>query len=586
MDDRAAQSRRQAHSKLDGVDWEGAMWTGLLQRMRGGRTPQANMATRHWTKSYRGIPTKIDPDRYTSVVELLDGAMKRFHDKVAFRSFGGSLTFGEVDKLSSAFCAYLQSKLGVKKGDRIAVMAPNLAAFPIAFIGIARAGAVQVNVNPLYTPRELEHQLTDAGCEAIVIFNGSTPVLAEVVGRTSLKHVITVGSGDGLGTSLPAPPVDARLPRTVPFPSALDEGANLTRIPVALSGADLLFLQYTGGTTGLSKGASLSHRNLVANTEQFKAFLPDAMRPGEEVIVTAIPLYHIFALMVNFMTYFSVGAENWLVANPRDMDSFVAILKQARPSVFMGVNTLYAGLTTHPGLKEVDWSRLRLAGGGGAAVVSATSERWRAITGTFIREGYGLSETSPVLSFNPGYIKEFTGTTGLPLPSTDIKLLEDEGHEAPIGQPGEICAKGPQVMSGYWEQPEANAAAFTKDGYFRTGDIGVFDERGFLKIVDRKKDMVIVSGFNVFPNEVEEVASACAGVAECACIGVPDERSGEAVKLFVVKLANAQVSEDDVIAHCRTGLTSYKVPKVVRFLDALPKSTVGKILRRELRDLP
>jgi long-chain acyl-CoA synthetase len=562
------------------------MWTGLLQRMRSGRIAPANMTVRHWTKSYADIPTEIDPDRYTSVVELLDDAMKRYGDKIAFRSFGGSLTFSDVDNLSSAFCTYLQSKLGVKKGDRIAVMAPNIAAFPIAFIGIARAGAVQVNVNPLYTPRELEHQLKDAGCETIVIFNGSTPTLAEVVGRTGIKNIITAAPGDALGVTLPAPPIDPRLGQTAPFAGTLEEGAKLARKPVALSGEDLLFLQYTGGTTGLSKGAALSHRNLVANTEQFKAFLPYAMRPGEEVIVTAIPLYHIFALMVNFITYFSVGAENWLVANPRDMDGFVAILKQARPTVFMGVNTLYAGLTMHPDLKEVDWSRLRLAGGGGAAVVGATSERWRAITGTFIREGYGLSETSPVLSFNPGYIKEFTGTTGLPLPSTDIKLLDDEGRAAPIGQAGEICAKGPQVMGGYWEKPEANAAAFTTDGYFRTGDIGVFDDRGFLKIVDRKKDMVIVSGFNVFPNEVEEVASACPGVAECACVGVPDEKTGEAVKLFVAKLPNSNVSEEDVIAHCRTGLTSYKVPKIVRFIDALPKSAVGKILRRELRNLP
>jgi len=562
------------------------MWTGLLQRMRGGRTPQVSQKARHLTGSYGNIPIEIDPDRYTSVVELLEGAMKRYAEKIAFRSFGSSLTFSDIDKLSSAFCAFLQSKLGVKKGDRIAVMAPNIAAFSIAFIGIARAGAVQVNVNPLYTPRELEHQLRDAGCETIVIFNGSTPTLAEVLGRTGVKNVITVAPGDGLGATLPSPPIDPRLGQTLSFTSTLEEGAKLVRRPVVLTGKDLLFLQYTGGTTGLSKGAALSHRNLVANTEQFKAFLPYAMRPGEEVIVTAIPLYHIFALMVNFITYFSVGAENWLVANPRDMDGFVAILKEARPTVFMGVNTLYAGLTMHPGLKEVDWSRLRLAGGGGAAVVSATSERWRAITGTFIREGYGLSETSPVLSFNPGYIKEFTGTTGLPLPSTDIKLLDDEGREAPIGQPGEICAKGPQVTGGYWEKPEANAAAFTKDGYFRTGDIGVFDERGFLKIVDRKKDMVIVSGFNVFPNEVEEVASACPGVAECACVGVPDEKTGEAVKLFVAKLPNAKVSEEDVIAHCRTGLTSYKVPKIVHFIDALPKSTVGKILRRELRNLP
>jgi long-chain acyl-CoA synthetase len=561
-------------------------WTGLVHRMRGGSAKSATMTARHWTKSYGDIPPEIDADRCGSVVELLEGAMQRYAGKVAFRSFGHSLTYRDVDRLSSAFCAYLQHRLDVRKGDRIAVMAPNLAAFPVAFLGIARAGAVQVNVNPLYTPRELEHQLKDAGCETIVIFNGSTPVLAEVVSRTGIKHVITMGPGDGLDITLPTPPVDARLTQTVAFPSALDEGAKLARVPVALSGDDLLFLQYTGGTTGLSKGASLSHRNLVANTEQFKAFLPDAMRPGEEVIVTAIPLYHIFALMVNFITYFSVGAENWLVTNPRDMDGFVAVLKQSRPTVFMGVNTLYAGLTMHPGLKEVDWSRLRLAGGGGAAIVGTTSERWRAITGNFIREGYGLSETSPVLTFNPGYITNFTGTTGLPMPSTDIKLLDDAGRESPVGQPGEICAKGPQVMRGYWQNPEANAAAFTADGYFRTGDIGVFDGRGFLKIVDRKKDMVIVSGFNVFPNEVEEVASACQGVAECACIGVPDAKTGEAVKLFVVRAPSATLTEADVIAHCRTLMTSYKVPKMVRFIDALPKSTVGKILRRELRDLP
>ena len=563
-----------------------AGWVGLMQRLRGRKTQSAPGTARHWTKSYGNIPVEINPDRYRSVVELLEGAMRRYADKVAFHSFGNSLSYSDVDTLSAAFCAYLQHKLGVKKGDRVAVMAPNLAAFPIAFIGIARAGAVQVNVNPLYTPRELEHQVSDAGCETIVIFNGSTPVLAELANRTSLKNVITVAPGAGLGADLPSPAVDARLQPTIPFAQALEEGAKFARVPVELSGNDLLFLQYTGGTTGLSKGAALSHRNLVANTEQFKAFLPYAMRPGEEVIVTAIPLYHIFALMVNFITYFSVGAANWLVANPRDMDGLVAVLKQARPTVFMGVNTLYAALTMHRGLPDVDWSRLRLAGGGGAAVVSATSERWRTITGNFIREGYGLSETSPVLSFNPGYITEFTGTTGLPLPSTDIKLLDEMGHEAPIGQPGEICAKGPQVMLGYWHKPEANAAAFTADGYLCTGDIGVFDERGFLKIVDRKKDMILVSGFNVFPNEVEEVASACRGVAECACIGVPDTKTGEAVKLFVVKAPDAPLSEADVIAHCRIGMTSYKVPKSVRFVDALPKSTVGKILRRELRNLP
>ncbi len=343
--------------------------------------------------------------------------------------------------------------------------------------------------------------------------------------------------------------------------------------------------QYTGGTTGLSKGAALSHRNLVANTEQFKSLMPHALRPGREVIVTAIPLYHIFALMVNFITYFSVGAANWLVANPRDMDGFVEILKQSKLSIFMGVNTLYAGLVAHRKIREVDFSNLRLAGGGGAAVLGATSDKWREVTGQFIREGYGLSETSPVLSFNPASITQFTGTTGLPMPSTDIKLLDDNGREVEVGETGEICAKGPQVMKGYWQKPGANAEAFTADGYFRTGDIGVFDDKGFLRIVDRKKDMIIVSGFNVYPNEVEAVVAGCPGVLECACIGMPDQKTGEAVKLFVVKAPNATLDAEELIAYCRKELTAYKVPKIVSFLDALPKSSVGKILRRELRYL-
>ena len=540
-----------------------------------------------WLATYRenGIPATVNADAYPSVVALLDEAMQTFADKPAFRAFGQMLTYADVDRQSAAFAAWLQHKLGVKKGDRIAVMCPNFIAFPIACLGILRAGAIQVNVNPLYTPRELEHQLNDAGCETIVIFSGSTPTLAEVLGKTGIKTVITVAPGDGTGVALPSPPVDARLTGAMALADALKEGAGLTRTPVPMRGDDLIFLQYTGGTTGLSKGAALTHRNLVANTEQFKAMMPDALRPGQEVVVTAIPLYHIFALMVNFITYFSVGADNWLVANPRDMDGFVETFRQAKPTVFIGVNTLYAGLTMHPKLREVDFSRLRLSGGGGAAVVGAVSDRWKEITGQFIREGYGLSETSPVLSFNPASIQDFSGTTGLPVPGTDIRLLDDAGMDAAPGESGEICAKGPQVMPGYWNQPEANAAAFTPDGYFRTGDVGVITPEGFLKIVDRKKDMVLVSGFNVYPNEIEAVATACPGVAECACIGVPDDKTGEAVKLFVVKAPGATLTADDVIAHCRKELTAYKVPKTVVFLDTLPKSTVGKILRRELRTI-
>ncbi len=543
------------------------------------------MTTRHWTRSYGSIPAEINPDATPSVLHLMEDAMARYAAKPAIRCFGQALSYADVDRLSGAFAAYLQDALGVRKGDRIAVMLPNVPAFPIAMLGIVRAGAAQVNVNPMYTPRELEHQLNDAGCQTIVIYCGSTPTLAEVLARTGIRNVITVNLGDGTAAPVPSPAVDGRLTTTTAFTAALEQGAGMTRTPVTLSGDDLLFLQYTGGTTGLSKGAALSHRNLVANIEQYKAFMPEAVRPGEEVVATAIPLYHIFALMVNFITYFSVGGDNWLVPNPRDMDAFVATLKAARPTVFTGVNTLFNGLTMHPGLKDVDWSRLRLTAGGGAAVVGTTSQRWQAITGQFIREGYGLSETSPVLSFNPAYINEFTGTTGLPLPSTDIKLLDDDGKEVAIGEAGEIVAKGPQVMAGYWQQPEANQNAFTPDGYFRTGDVGVFDERGFLKIVDRKKDMVIVSGFNVYPNDVEAVASSCPGVAECACVGTPDDKTGEAVKLFVVKMPGATLTEAEVISHCRDGLTGYKVPKLVRFVDALPKSTVGKILRRELRSV-
>jgi len=541
---------------------------------------------RHWLTSYgERIPAEINPETYGSVLEMLEHAMKRYAEKPAFRCFGQTLTYADTDRLSRDFAAFLQARLGIKKGDRIAVMLPNLPAFPLAMLGIIRAGATQVNVNPLYTPRELEHQLTDAGAKAIVIFSGVSATLAEIIDRSGLEQVITVNPGDGIGASLPSPPVDTRLKKVTPFADALAQGAELPLATPRLNGDDILFLQYTGGTTGLSKGAALSHRNLVANTEQFKAFTPDALRPGKEVVVTALPLYHIFALMVNFITYFSIGAENWLVPDPRDMAGFVGTLKQAHCTVFTGVNTLFGGLLMQPNIGEVDFSRLRVAIGGGAAVLPTTSEKWKALTGKHILEGYGLSETSPILTLNPTTGRGFSGTVGLPLPSTDIKLVGENDAPVALGEPGEICARGPQVMRGYWQKTEANAAAFTADGYFRTGDVGVFDARGFLKIVDRKKDMIIVSGFNVYPNEVEAVAAACAGVAECACVGKPDEKTGEAIALFVAKIPGATVTEADVIAHCRRDLTAYKVPKEVRFLEALPKSNVGKILRKDLRTL-
>ncbi|MBR8231865.1 AMP-binding protein [Burkholderia vietnamiensis] len=540
------------------------------------------MTKRHWIGSYGSIPAEIDPDRFPSVTALLDDAMHRFAGHPAFRASDRTLTYADVDRLSAALAAYLQQVAQVRNGDRVAVMLPNVLAFPVVFVALARIGAVQVNVNPLYTPHELEHQLNDAGVDVAVVCGGSMATFADVVGKTRVRAVLTVGRDDLGVVDAPAGACAALPPGSLALADAFAAGAALQRAPVALDGSDLLLLQYTGGTTGLSKGAALSHRNLIANVEQFAAIVPAARQPGEEVVVTAIPLYHIFALTVNFLSYFAIGAQNWLVANPRDMDGLIDVLKAARPSVFVGVNTLYAGLAGHPRLKEVDWSRLKLSAGGGAAVIDVISARWQAVTGNFIREGYGLSETSPVVTFNPQSVDRFTGTTGLPLPSTDVKLLDDENREVAIGGAGEICVRGPQVMGGYWQKPEANAAAFTEDGYFRTGDIGVFDAAGFLKIVDRKKDMIIVSGFNVYPNEVEAVVTALPGVAECACIGVPDERTGEAPKLFVVLAPDATIGEAEIVAHCRANLAGYKVPKQIRVVERLPKSTVGKILRREL----
>jgi long-chain acyl-CoA synthetase len=547
---------------------------------------ESNLSSKHWLAAYGDrIPAEINPDVHGSVLEMLDGAMARYPDKPAFRCFGQTLTYADTNRVSRNFAAYLQGGLGVEKGDRIAVMLPNIPAFPLAMLGIVRAGAVQVNVNPLYTPRELEHQLNDAGVKTIVIFRGVTATLAEIIAKTAVENVISVELGDGIGAKPATPPIDPRLANVTAFSEALAQGANHAFSPASLAGDDLLFLQYTGGTTGLSKGAALSHRNLVANTEQFKAFTPDALRPGQEVVVTALPLYHIFALMVNFITYFSIGAENWLVPNPRDMDGFVEILQKSRCTVFTGVNTLFAGLIMHPRIGELDFSNLRMAMGGGAAVLPTTSAKWKALTGRDILEGYGLSETSPILTLNPMTASGFSATVGLPLPSTDIRLIDSDDNDVTTGEAGEICAKGPQVMKGYWQNGAANAAAFTPDGYFRTGDIGMFDRNGFLRIVDRKKDMIIVSGFNVYPNEIEAVAASCPGVLESACVGRPDEKTGEAVQLFVVRAPNTDMSEADVIAHCRCDLTAYKVPKEVRFLDALPKSNVGKILRKDLRDI-
>ncbi|WBU58375.1 AMP-binding protein [Paracoccus sediminicola] len=513
---------------------------------------------------------------------MVDKAVQRFGDKPAFECFGKTMSYAEIDRAARAVTAWLQ-EAGVKRGDRIALMCPNIFAFPIAMLGILRAGAAQVNVNPLYTPRELNHQLNDAGAETILIFSGSTPVLAEVIDETPIRNVVTIDLGDGAGMNIPSPPVDDRLSGTTRFADVLEKGAEREVTPVELSGDDIIFFQYTGGTTGLSKGAVLTHRNIVANAEQFTKFIPEAHEVGEEVVVLALPLYHIFGLMV-MIAYVASGAKQLLIPNPRDPDAFIDAIKDAKFSVIPGVNTMFQGLALHPRIGEVDLSNYKVAIGGGAAVIRATSEKWKALTGHHIKEGYGLSETSPVLCLNPMTVSEFTETCGLPVCSTDIKLLDDDGNEVAPGEAGEICAAGPQIMRGYWNNEDANKAAFTPDGYFRTGDIGIFLEGGFLKIVDRKKDMILVSGFNVYPNEVEAIVTACDGVAECACVGVPDEKSGEAVRVYAVRREGSDVTEEDVIAHCRAELAGYKVPRRVVFVDELPKSNVGKILRRELRD--
>ncbi|GGB56977.1 long-chain-fatty-acid--CoA ligase [Roseibium aquae] len=539
---------------------------------------------KHWTKSYGAdVPQEINPDVYASIPGLFEHSVATYGDHPAFTCFGKTLSYSEIDSMSRNIAAYLQNKLGVSHGDRVALMMPNVPAFLIAMLGILRAGAVQVNVNPLYTPRELAHQLIDAEAETMIIFGGSTPVLAEIAAETPIRNIIVADLGDGSGLPIPSPQADTRLNGVLRFADALAEGAGIQFNPVELTGNDLAFLQYTGGTTGLSKGAALSHRNLLANIEQYKAFMPEALEPGKEVVIGALPLYHIFGLMLT-LSYISVGGRNILIPNPRDMDAFINAIKDAKFSIMAGVNTLFSGMMMHPAFKEIDLSGYKVAIGGGAAVLPATSEKWKSLTGHHIKEGYGLSETSPVLCINPMSVTAFTGSCGLPVPSTEIKLLKADDTEAEPGEAGEICARGPQVMRGYWNRADANADAFTDDGFFRTGDIGVFDESGFLRIVDRKKDMIIVSGFNVYPNEIEAVAASMDGVAECACFGVPDEKTGEAVALFVVAIPGVEITADTVVAFCRDKLAAYKMPRHIRLVSELPKSNVGKILRRELRD--
>jgi long-chain acyl-CoA synthetase len=538
-----------------------------------------------WRKNVpANVPAEIDPSRYSSVWAMAEDAIEQYGGKTAFSNFGSELSFKDIDRLSRDLAAYLQNEAGLRKGDRIAVMCPNILAFPVTLYANMRSGLVQVNVNPQYTARELEHQLNDADTETIVIFAGSTPVLSEVLARTKIKNIIVADLGDCGNTDLPTLPIDAGIKSFVSFSDALARGKDLEYTPPELKQSDLLFLQYTGGTTGVSKGAALSHGNLVANILQFGVAQGHRMDTGKEIIITALPLYHIFALMVNCITFFTHGGVNVLITNPGDMPGFVAELAKWKFTAICGVNTLFNGLLHTPGFMDLDFSGLKISAGGGTAIQSAISDKWFKATGLHITEGYGLSETSPILTFNLGDTDHFTSTIGVPMPSTQISLRDENDNEVAIGEPGEICAKGPQIMQGYWRKPEATAEVTTKDGFFRTGDVAILTEDGYFKIVDRIKDMILVSGFNVYPNEIEAVVAKIDGVLEAACIGIPDERTDEAVKVFVVRTEGSTIKAEDVVAFCRTELTGYKVPRQVAFIDALPKSAVGKILRRELRE--
>ena len=557
------------------------------------------MTDRPWLAAYpQGVPADVDLSKYPSLVALMDEAFTKYADRIAYSFMGKDVTYAQTDSLSSAFAAYLQG-LGLVKGDRVAIMMPNVPQYPVTVAAILRAGFVVVNVNPLYTPRELEHQLKDSGAKAIVIIENFATTLEQCLVHTPVKHVVLCSMGDQLGMlkgtlvnyvvrnvkkMVPA----FNLPGAVRFNDAVAQGARGAFKKPDIKPDDIALLQYTGGTTGVSKGAILLHRNVIANVLQSEAWNDPVMTKvpeGEQpTSICALPLYHIFAFTVNMMLSMRTGGKTILIPNPRDLPAVLKELSKHTFHSFPAVNTLFNGLANHPDFNTVNWKNLKVSVGGGMAVQGAVAKLWLEKTGCPICEGYGLSETSPSASCNPVTAKEFTGTIGVPLPNTYMKLLDDEGHEVTtLGQPGEIAIKGPQVMAGYWQRPDETAKVMTEDGYFKSGDIGVVDERGYFKIVDRKKDMVLVSGFNVYPNEVEEVVANCPGVLECAVVGVPDEKSGEAVKLVIVK-RSADLTEDDVREYCRHELTGYKQPKVIEFRTELPKTPVGKILRRELRD--
>ncbi|GAA5219315.1 long-chain-fatty-acid--CoA ligase FadD [Corallincola platygyrae] len=547
-----------------------------------------------WLKRYpKGVSEFIDPDHYSSLLDIFEGAFSRYADQPAFINMGQTMTYRRLEEQSRAFAAYLQQDLGLEKGDRVAVMMPNLLQYPIALCGILRAGMVVVNVNPLYTPRELKHQLTDSGTKAIVILSNFAHTLEKVVDETPVKHVILTKLGDQLsGPKRPLVNFVVRyvkrlvpkynLPGALSLRRALSRGKHMQYIKPELTGGDLAFLQYTGGTTGVAKGAMLTHRNMVANLEQVREVIGPLLEQGKEFVVTALPLYHIFALTANMLTFMQLGAKNLLITNPRDMPNFVKELAKYPFTVITGVNTLFNGLLNTPGFSELNFKQMRLSLGGGMAVQRAVAERWQETTGKPLLEGYGLTECAPLVTVSPYDCTGFSGTIGVPAPSTEVRIVNEEGMEQPIGEAGELQVKGPQVMKGYWQRPDATAEVL-KDGWFGTGDIATCDEEGFFRIVDRKKDMILVSGFNVFPNEIEDVVALHNDVIECAAIGVPHDVSGEIVKLFVVR-RDEKLGQEEVIRHCRKNLTAYKVPKIVEFREELPKTNVGKILRRELRD--
>ena len=550
---------------------------------------------RIWLKQYPpGVPAEIDVNEYESLRDIFEESVAKYASRPAFTCMGKSITFAELDTLSSAFGAWLQG-LGGGKGTRVALMMPNILQYPVCLFGTLRAGATVVNVNPLYTARELEHQLVDSGAEVIVVLENFAATLAEVIAKTRVKHVVVTSMGELMGVKgllvnfivrrVKKMVKPWRIANAIHVSDALAEGRRRPLARVPLSHDDIAFLQYTGGTTGVAKGAMLVHRNIVANVLQARAWVTPVLDPNHrEIIITPLPLYHIFSLTANCLVFMTLGAENVLIPNPRDIPGFVKTLRKYPFTAITGVNTLFNALVNNPKFAQVPFKSLRLVLGGGMAVQEAVAKKWKAVTGVTLVEAYGLTETSPAATINPLNIAEYNGSIGLPISSTDVVLRDDAGKDVPLGSPGEICIKGPQVMAGYWNRPDETAKVMTADGYFMSGDIGVMDEKGFIRIVDRKKDMILVSGFNVYPNEIEGVVAGHPGVLECAAVGVPDKKSGEAVRLYVVKKDDA-VTSDDVMKYCRDHLTGYKCPREVIFRGDLPKSNVGKILRRELRDM-